>query len=122
MNYSKLLTGAIAGTIVAFVCSFLFFGIALGDYMTTEVAGKEPIEMHWLIIGQFLLSLLITYIFIQWAGIKTAAGGAKGALTIALLMSMGYNLCWLGTSNLFTGGIGPAMIDATWPQPRTMPN
>ena len=112
MDTTKLLTGTVVGTIVAFACGFLIFGMALESYMAENTASVTEMSFLWLILGHVVLALLYTYIFLRWAGIKTASGGAKAAAVITLLMSLGANLIWLGSSGLFTGGITAAIVDA----------
>ena len=112
MDSTKLLTGTIAGTITSFITGFLIFGLALAGYMGENTAMKVEPNFVWLVVGHIIFAFLLTYIFLQWAGIKTVNGGLKAGLTIGLLIGLGYNAVLLGNSDLFTGGVVPAVIDA----------
>ena len=112
MDTTKFLTGTIAGTIAGFAVGFLVFGLALEGYMADNVAMKAETDFLWLILGHVAYAALITYIFLQWAGIKTAATGAKAGAIIALLGTLAYNWIYLGTADLFTGGVVPTVVDA----------
>ncbi|MBT8189607.1 MAG: hypothetical protein KJO29_04200 [Bacteroidia bacterium] len=107
----KLLLGTVAGTIVGFAGGFLVFGLALGNYMMENTNGKDPMDMTWLIIGHVFFALALTYIFMQWAGIKTAITGARAAANITLLISLGSNFIWYATSGLFNN-LSAAVVDA----------
>ena len=113
MNTTKLLSGTVIGAIVAFIMGYLIFGLALNSYMAenTNSTGESP-DFLWLILGHVVLALFYTYVFLQWAGIKTAAGGAKAAAIMTLLLSLGSNWIWYATSGLFTGGIAATVVDA----------
>ena len=111
MDSTKLILGTVVGTITSFIVGFLIFGLALAGFMAENVAGKEPLEFHWLVIGHVFMALLLTYIFLKWAGISTISGGAKAGLIIGLLATLGINLILLGTTEVFPGGISAAIVD-----------
>jgi hypothetical protein len=112
MDTTKLILGTIAGTITSFIVGFLLFGFALAGFMAENVAGKEPMDMVMLIVGHVFLALLITYIFLKWAGIKTIGGGATGGFIIGLLAALGFNFIWYATTTLFPGGLTAVLVDA----------
>lgn len=111
MNTSKFLTGTIVGTIVGFGAGFLIFGFALGSFMEANTSGKAEPEMLWLVLGHLFYAALLTYIFLQWAGISTPMTGAKAGFIITLLGGLGTNMIWYAVSNLFTSTQG-VFIDA----------
>ena len=112
MNTTKLLTGTVVGTIVAMIGGFLLYGMVLSEYMQENASQIAEPNMLWLAIGHIAFALLITYIFLQWAGISTAASGAKAGALIALLAGLAFNFIYLGTSNHFTGGVATVLLDA----------
>ena len=112
MNTSKFLTGTLAGTVVGLALGFLIFGLALSGYMQENASANEEPNMIWLIIGHLAFAALITYIFLQWANIRTAGTGAKAGATIALLAALAFNFIYLGTTDLFPGGPVAATVDA----------
>ena len=112
MNTSKLITGTVAGTIAGFVASFIIYGFILASFMESNVSSKAEVEMVYLVLGHVFYAAMLTYIFLQWAGIKTPGTGAKAGAIIALLGGLGVNIILLGTSTLFPGGIVAAVVDA----------
>ena len=112
MDTTKLLTGTIAGTITSFIVGFLIFGLALSGYMGENTSMKAQPDFIWIVIGHIFLALLITYIFLQWAGITTVSSGLRAGLIIGLLVCLGYNCLLLGNSDFFSGGVVPAVVDA----------
>lgn len=111
MDSKKLLMGTLVGTIVGFVCGYLVFGLALASFIAENISGKDPMDMLWLVIGHVFFALALTYIYLQWAGIKTAATGAKAAAIITLLVSLGANCIWYATSGLFNN-LTAVFVDA----------
>ena len=112
MDIKKLLLGTLVGTITSFIVAFLIFGVALKDYMAENASAIDPPRFQWLILAHIIFALLTTIIFLKWAGIKTAASGAKAGFLIGILVALGSNFIWLGTSDLFTGGLTTAILDA----------
>ena len=112
MDLKKLLVGTVLGAVVALICGYIIFGMALANYMAENTSATKEPDMLWLIFGHLAYSGLITYIFLQWAGIKTAVTGAKAGAIIALLGGLGFNWIWHGTSDLFPGGCVATLVDA----------
>ncbi|MCZ6675093.1 MAG: hypothetical protein O7C75_19340 [Verrucomicrobia bacterium] len=112
MDTKKLLIGTVAGTVTSFIAGFLVFGLALKSYMATNSTFQDSPDFVWIVIGHIIFSLLITYIFLQWAGIKTVVEGLKAGALIGLLVALSYNSFFLATSDVFTGGITTAIVAA----------
>ncbi len=112
MDTTKFITGTLAGTVASMVAGFLVFGMALSGYMAENVAITEEMDWLWLILGHLMFAAALTYIFLKWAGIKTAVTGAKAAAIITLLVSLGANWIWFSMSGLFSGGIMATVVDA----------
>ena len=112
MDVQKFITGTVVGAIVALIMGYLIFGLALSNYMIENASGKAEPDMLWLIFGHLAYGALMTYIFLQWAGISTATGGAKAGAIIALLGGLAFNWIWHGTSDLFPGGCVATLVDA----------
>ncbi len=112
MNTSKLLTGTIVGAVVAFLAGYLIFGMLLSGFMMENASMKEEVNFPFLIAGHIAYGALITYIYLQWAGIKTPVTGAKAGFLIALLGGLGMNWIWHGTSHMFPGGCVATLVDA----------
>ena len=112
MDIKKLLTGTVVGAVVGLIAGYLLFGMALSSFMAENASATKEPDMLWLIFGHLAYAALLTYIFLQWAGIKTAATGAKAGAIIALLSGLAFNWIWHGTSDLFPGGCVATLIDA----------
>ena len=112
MDLKKLAMGTIVGGVVALACGYLIFGVALSSYMAENASHTKEPNMLWLVAGHLAYGALITYIFVQWAGIKTAASGAKAGFIIALLAALGFNWIWHGVSDMFPGGCVTTLLDA----------
>ena len=114
MDTTKFLTGTLAGTVTSFIAGFLLYGLALKDYMSSNIMEgmhNDPPNFVWLVIGHIIFAALVTYIFLKWAGISTAIGGAKAGFILGLLFSAGMSAFFLGTSNFYAGGIPTALVD-----------
>jgi hypothetical protein len=112
MDVKKLLIGTIVGGVVGMLAGWLVFGLGLAGYMSGNIAASKEPDMLWLVCGHVVFAGLITYIFLQWAGIKTAVSGAKAGAIIALLAGIGTNWIWHATSDLFPGGCVATLVDA----------
>jgi hypothetical protein len=115
MDAKKFLIGTLAGTVTSFIVAYLLYGMLLHSYMASnsmEGVGKETPDFLWVVLGHIFFSAGVTYIFLKWAGIKTIAAGATGGFIIGLLFSLGWDFTMLGTSNIMTGGVTMAVVDA----------
>jgi hypothetical protein len=112
MDVKKLLIGTIVGGVVGMLAGWLVFGMGLAGFMSGNIAATKEPDMLWLVSGHVVFAGLISYIFLQWAGIKTAVSGAKAGGIIALLAGLGTNWIWHGTSDLFPGGCVATLVDA----------
>ena len=112
MDIKKLLTGTVVGAVVGLICGFLIFGIALSSYMAENASATAEPNWAFLVAGHLVYACLLTYIFIKWAGIKTATTGAKAGAIIALLGALAFNWIWHATSPMFPGGCVATIVDA----------
>jgi hypothetical protein len=111
MNTTKLLTATITGTVVSFVLGYLIYGMALAGYMEANSSIGGELDYMWLILGHIVFSFFVAYIFLQWAGISTAQGGAKAGALIAFLTTLSINWLYLGGSDVWAGPV-PTVVDA----------
>ena len=116
MDTKKFLTGTLVGGIAYFVLGFLFYGLLLADFFEANSGSASGVmraedEMVWwaLILGNLIFAAFITYIFLKWAHISTFKSGLLGGATIGLLLGLGYNLIYYGTSNMMT--LTGALVD-----------
>ncbi|KPM47905.1 hypothetical protein [Jiulongibacter sediminis] len=108
MNTKSIVAGLLAG-LTLFLLGWLIYGILLADLFsdmggTATGVAKTDEEMmssiHWLVIGQMALGLLLSYIFAKWASISTFSGGAKAGAVIGAFVAIGWDFTMLGTSNV----------------------
>ncbi len=102
MNIKKLLIGTIAGGIVFFLLGWLIYGNLLADFMRHH-AGEKPhldrknILFLYLVIGNLVQALLLTYIILK-SGSRGLANGFITGLTVGLLASVGFDTVIYATS------------------------
>ena len=98
MDSKKFLIGGIIGGIANFLLGWLVWGILLMNFMRTHsnptaaVIFRSETDIAWgaLIVGNFSLGFMITYILMK-ANIKTATAAAATGFIVALLTSLGID-------------------------------
>lgn len=110
----KLVVGTLTGGLVFFFVGWLVYGIALQSTMAAhsvapEGFAKEAPEMLWMVIGNLSYAALISYIFYQWAGIKTITSGFKGGAIIGLFTGITWDLMQYSMANIMD--MGGVLID-----------
>ncbi len=102
MDFKKLLTGTIASAVTTYLLGWLIFGVLLMDFINDHsgMAGKlskaEPTQLY-LILGNLIMGLMVTYIFIK-SNISSMVGGFMYGGIIGLLMSAGSNCITYSTT------------------------
>ena len=112
MNGIKVIVAAFIGTVSSGLAGLLFYQFLLKDYLSSHITGMSQ-EPNYLLVGlgHFFFALLMAYVFIYWAGIKTVRQGAFGGFLMGLLVTLGSNSFALGAMSVYSG-IAPAIIDA----------
>ena len=103
---TKTLLGALIAGIFAFLLGWLIFGILMMDYYTANMVSysgliKNPPEIWAIAIANIAWGILYALIF-NMADIRTASKGFSTGLTLALLMTLGFNLFMYAQMNLYT--------------------
>ena len=114
MDTKNFVMGSVAGAVTSFIAGFLFYGLALKSYLAAnkmEGVMNDPPNFVLVILAHLVFGAFLCYIFQKWAGISTLVGGAKAGATIGLLFSLANAILWLGTSNIYTGGAAPALVE-----------
>jgi hypothetical protein len=99
MNSQKFAVGGIVGGIVNFLLGWVFFGMLLKNFMTTNNVPMRPqSEMIWwaLIVGNLCIGFLLAYV-IGRTGASVGKGAATG-FVVGLLVCLGYDLIGYATS------------------------
>ena len=117
MNTKSFLIGTIVGGVCFIVLSFLFYGFLMADFFTANAGSatgvmKNPPNFIALFLGEIAFGALYSYIFIQWAQIKTFSSGAKGGAIIGLLLGLGFDLIHFATANILN--LTATLTDAIW--------
>ena len=107
MDSKKRIIATLAGFGVFFMLGWLLYGMLLMDFFeansgTASGVMRGDTEMVWwaLIVGNFLQSYLLVYIFSKWEGINSFASGLQAGATIGLILGLGFDLTMYGTSNI----------------------
>lgn len=107
MDIKKFSLATLAGGAAYFLLGYLVWGILLSKFMAANMGSasgveKLPIDFISLALGNLAGAALLTYIFMQWAGIKTFMTGAKAGAILGFLITLSYDLIMLGTTNIST--------------------
>ena len=103
---TRILAAAIAGGIAFFFFGFLIYGLLLDPTVmkpnTIEYAGLMKETPSWipLVLANLVSAFMLAYIFENWAGIRTLAGGIKGGAIIYFLISLSFQLMFIAFWNL----------------------
>jgi hypothetical protein len=105
MNIKKLVIGTIAGGITYFFLGFVMYGLVMEGFFSAHTApgiAKSDTEMKYypLVLGNMATACLITWIFLQWAKIRTFAEGLKAGALIGFLMGAGFELVVYDTAKM----------------------
>lgn len=113
---TRLLAATVAGGITFFVLGFLIYGLLLEEAVMRPNMNTYPGLMNempvWapLVLANLVSGLLLAYIFDQWAGIRTFAGGFKGGAIVWFLIALSFQLMFLAFMNLHKNYI-PVVAD-----------
>ena len=105
MDIKKLLIATLVGTIVFFLLGWVIWGIILDPINADHVIEYEGLRPEYpnlsLIAASCLaFSLMLCYIYLKWANIKTFMTGAKAGALISVLVGLNYSLMMKASMNL----------------------
>jgi hypothetical protein len=103
---AKLILASVIGAVVAFLLGWLIFGIILMGFYeanTMQYTGlmKEVPNLFLMIIGNFFMAFLLSFIFQRWAGFKTFMQGLNGGMLIGFCVGLSYDLFFIAMMNLY---------------------
>ena len=104
MALKKLTMATLAGGIAAMVVGYLFYGMLMVDFYTTNVGSAtgvyKEVPIWWsLILGQVLFAGFLTMIMV-WRGDSSAGAGVKTGALVGLVLGLSLNFTYYGTSNI----------------------
>lgn len=105
MNAKQFAIGTLVGAVVLFLLGFVVYAVLLESFYTANAGSaagvsKENMNMPLLFVGNLAMGALLTYIYLQWAGISTFGAGFKAGLIIGLLATLSWNLIMYSTTNI----------------------
>lgn len=114
MDFKKLIFGTVAGGAANWLLGGLFYMVLLKSYFESNVGSAEavrnPPDMVHIVLGCVFFAMMLSYIFLKWAGISTLGAGANAGLVLGLLAGLAFNMWRLGDSH-FYASFTPALVD-----------
>ena len=111
----KILLATIVGGVTGFILGFLIYGMLLMSFFEAnsnhyEGLMKNPPDIWGYAAGNLLWAWLYSYIFSRWANISTFGKGLSAAITIAIPVSLAFDLYMYAGMNLYKG-VGIIFVD-----------
>lgn len=114
MNCGKLIIAWLAGFVVMFLLSGLWYMVIMQSYYAeqfSEVARAEPV-MIWIGLGYLVAALLMAFIYpLGYKGGMPAAEGLKFGILIGLIMAVPIGLIMYGVNTI---PLGATMVDTIY--------
>ena len=86
MKTKNFVISGLIGGIVIFLLDGLFYNVIFKDYFpSTDV---NDYTLLYILIGELIYGLFVSYIFIKWAQIKLFRVGAKAGALIGLFLAL----------------------------------
>jgi hypothetical protein len=112
----RVLLAAVAGATTLFALGYLIWGMVLASYFkrnAIEYTGLSKLptpNLVSLFLSNLALSVLLAFIFDQWASIKTFVGGLTAGAIVGVLIHSSWKLSLLGYMNLYKEST-PVVVD-----------
>ncbi|MBK8056034.1 MAG: hypothetical protein IPK35_22885 [Saprospiraceae bacterium] len=87
MSAKNLIISSVVGSLVYFLLGWVFYGMLF----TNIYPPSDNQNMVFVYLGCLTFCVLVSYIFLQWAGISDLTSGAKAGGIIGLLYGAGMN-------------------------------
>lgn len=118
MDIKKLLIGAVAGGVAFFLLGWLIYGMLLQDFMKHNpgkigLIGRAEEDFVFLIAGQVLQGLLLSYILLK-SNVSSLGGGLVMGAVIGLLLGAAIDCTIYGTTIIMSKkGLAADVIAST---------
>ena len=89
MKSKNFLVSGVVGGIAAFFLGYLIWGILFKDFFPQPEESTNNLVM--IFFGSLCYGLLLSYIFVKWAQVSTAVGGAKAGAALGLLLALYFD-------------------------------
>lgn len=112
----KFLLASLAAFVANFLGGWLIYGLLLKDMMAANTPDAvkplmiDPPNMMYLALGQIILSVMITWI-IDRTGSHSVAKGIRTAVTVNVLISLGFGFMWSSMMNMYINPGTGMLID-----------
>jgi len=90
MKTKNFLVSGLVGGVVAFFLGWLIWGIIFKSFFP-EPPEQSTNNMVMIFLGSLSYGLLLSYIFVKWAQVSTASGGAKAGAALGLLVALYFD-------------------------------
>ena len=109
MNAKNLIVTSLAASVIYFLFGWVFYGILFPDIYPPS----ETQNIIFVYLGCLTFCVLLSYIFLSWAGISTPLTGAKAGGIVGLLYGAGMNFfMYSNMSPNYTNIISDIIINA----------
>jgi len=104
MNKTNLI-GTVAGGLVVFILSYLFYGLSgVLDGHTTEAGNAvmrgEDTNIPLIFVGHLIQAYILCLLYSKWArGTHNFGHGFQFGALVGVFLGLGLNLIWFATSN-----------------------
>ena len=118
---NRLLKSGLAAGVALFVMGFLIWGFALAGFFEAHVGSatgvmKDPPDFLFIVLASLLQGIFLALV-LGWKGVASAGDGMKAGAMLGVLMALGLNTLFFGTTNLMdmTGSLVDAlMVGVQW--------
>ena len=106
MNTKTIVAGILAGVAYFFLGWIMYATLLESTFASMQGSAtgvmRAEADMVWwaLILGSLGMGFTLAYVFGNWAGISSAAGGIKAGATMGFLISLGFDMVGYATSNI----------------------
>ena len=90
MKTKNFIVSGLVGGVVAFFLGWLLWGFLFKSFFPDQPDDSTK-TMVLIFLGSLSYGLLLSYIFVKWAQISTASGGAKGGAALGLLLALYFD-------------------------------
>lgn len=106
MDIKSFLISSVVGSLVYFMLGYLFYGILF----TNIYPPSDNQNIVFVYLGCLTFCILLSYIFVKWAGITDYISGAKAGGIIGLLYGAGMNFFMYSSMEANYGNIATDIL------------
>ena len=114
MNGKKWFLAGLAGFVVMFLLSGLWYMVIMAGFYQThgEAVNREQLDFLFIVLGYLVMAFLMSYIYpIGYKGGSPAKEGLRFGVLIGLLVWLSSNLTLYGVYNVT---LSATLVDSIW--------